>query len=90
MHVYSRLVLKNVRYMAWSRSAQHRAAVLWKKYRTPVARSVLVRSSLRVTCQAQLPHSHGFTDSVRVTAPPQLIRGPSNRGLSRAPGAPEA
>ena len=56
--------------MAWSRSAQHRAAVLWKKYRTPVARSVSVRSSLRVTCQAQLPHSHGFTDSVRVTAPP--------------------
>ena len=56
--------------MAGSRSAQHRAAALWKKYRTPLARSVSVRSSLRVTCQAPSFPIHTALPTVYVSLPP--------------------
>ena len=76
-HLYA-CVLKNTRYMAWSRFAQHRAAVLWKKWCTSVARSFFVRSSLRVTCQAQLTPFTRLYRQCTCHCPPQLIRGPSN------------
>ena len=74
---------------------RHWLALPWKRHSISAARSFIVRSTIREPARPSLPHSHGFTDSLRVIAPPQLIRGASNpwtftcswstRGVDRGP-----